>query len=213
MSKTKKKSNNTIKKDNKISSVIEVKEKDNKIIYIFIIIIAILLSLLAYFIFFKECNSECKLDCTKCDNPVVEIQVDPKYQLINYSGFRFKMPLDWDFIDDNNDYTISNKENNIFISFEKIDEDFELFTSNEYQINYLEKVQTSDNIKIDQSKKEDNYYMLEGKYNDYNYLIIAIGNDKKTVLVKTQFIDKLTYDDKKNDIIDFVLTSITKSEE
>ena len=209
MSKKTKKSNNTIKKDEKISSVIEVKEKDNKLIYIFILIIAILLSLLVYFMFFKEC----KIDCSKCNNPVVEIEVDPKYQLINYFGYNFKMPLDWDFVDDNTDYTISDTDNTIFISFEKIDEDFEIFTSNEYQINYLEKIQTSDNIKIDQSKKIDNYYLFEGKYNDYNYLMIAIGNEKKTVIVKTQFIDKLTYDNKKNYVMKFVLSSIKKSDE
>ena len=37
-------------------------------------------------------------------------------------------------------------------------------------------------------------------------------NDLDDIIKKEEF-DKITYDDKKNDIIDFVLTSITKSEE
>lgn len=209
MSSKNNKSKKTITKDEKISSVIEVKEKDNKMTYILLIIIAILVSLLVYFLFIKEC----KTDCEECTNSVIEIEVEPKYQLINYSGFRFKMPLNWDFVSENNEYKLSNTEGNLFISFEELLEDFEVFKSNEYQINYLEKIQTSDNIKIDNSKNLDNYYLLEGKYNDYNYLIIAIGNSKKTILVKTQFIDKVTYDKEKDSIIDFVLTSLKKDEE
>ena len=58
----------------------------------------------------------------------------------------------------------------------------------------------------------DNYYLYEGSYNNYNYMIVAIGNDKKTVLVKAQFIDKVTFDKLKNDVIDFSLTGITKSD-
>ena len=209
-SKKKKNPKNEIINDKKISSVIEVKEKDNKIVYVLILLIAILLGLLIFFAIFNK--KECE-ECKKCDDSPIEIEVEPKYQLINFAGFRFKMPLNWDFVSDNSTYTISDNESKIFISFEEIKEDYEIFSSTDYQLNFLEKIQTSDNIKIDKSEKLDKYYLYEGKYNDYNYLIIAVGNDKKTVLVKTQFIDKLSFDNEKNNIIEFVLTSIKKSEE
>ena len=92
-----------IKKDEKISSVIEVKEKDNKLLYILVIVILILLSLLIYFIFFNKKEDKCD-SC--CSAPVIEIETDPKYQLINYEGFRFKMPLDWDFVSNDSIYSI-----------------------------------------------------------------------------------------------------------
>ena len=207
---TKKKENKvTVKKDQKISSVIEVKEKDNKLVYVLFIVVAILLSLLIYFIFFKDCKKK----SDDCKTPTIEIEVEPKYQLVNYSGFKFKMPLNWDFADDNNDYTIADNNETIFITFDKVDIEYETFTSNEYQDNYLEQLQTSDNIKIDNSKKEDNYTIYEGSFNNYAYLIVAIGNDSKTILVKTQFIDKITYNDHKNDIIEFATSSIEKSVE
>ena len=198
----------SIKKDEKISSVIEIKEKDNKLVYILIIIIAILLSLLIYFAFIKNCKEKNE-DCIK---PAVPVDIKPKYQLINYAGFKFKTPLDWDFVNDSNDYSISNSEETIFISFENLEVDYETFISNEYQINFLEKLQTSDNIKIINTSKENDYYAYEGDFNNYNYLIIALGNDKKTILVKTQFIDKVTYNKSKNDIIEFAISSINKSE-
>lgn len=202
------KNNKTIKKDEKVSSVIEVKEKDSKLSYVLIIIILVLSSLLIYSFFFNNKKEECE---SKCSAPVVEIEVDPKYQLINYEGFRFKMPLNWDFVSDKNEYNIADKEETLFITLGYVDKDYDSFASNEYQSIFLENIQTSDNIKVE-PKKMDNYYLYEGSYNNYNYMIVAIGNDKKTVLVKAQFIDKVTFDKLKNDVIDFSLTGITKSD-
>ena len=207
MNSKKKYNNETIKKDDKISSVIEVKEKDNKIVYILIIIIAILASLLIYYMFFNKCKKE----CVNCKVSPIEIEVEPKYQVFNYFGFKFKMPLEWDFVNEN--INISNEEESIFISFNVLDTEYEIFKSNEYQIRFLEEIQTSDNIKIVNSKNQGDYYIFEGTLNNYDYLIVALGNDKKTVLVKTQFVDKVTYDKMKDRIIEFALSSIEKSEE
>lgn len=209
MSSKNSKNNKVIKKDEKISSVIEIKEKDNKILYILVIIIVLLLSLLLYYMFFKDCKE--KED--SCTVPAVDTKCEPDYQLINYAGFRFKMPLDWDFVDSANNYTISDNNEKIFISFEIEDIEYDSFVSNENQNKFLEKIQTSDNIKIDQSSKNDNYYLYDGTYNNYNYQIIAIGNDKLTILVKTQFIDKVTYDNLKNNVLEFAISGIKKSED
>ena len=204
---TKKKNNNeTIKKDEKISSVVEIKEKDNKSVYILIIVIAVLASFLVYYMFFNKCSKS----CDNCSNTPNENEEDPKYQWFNYSGFKFKMPLDWGFVNEN--INISNKEESIFISFSVIDEEYEIFTSNEYQTRFLEELQTSDNIRIDNTKKQEEYIVYEGVLNNYDYLIVALGNDTKTILVKTQFIDKVTFNKMKKTIIEFAKSSIEKSE-
>ena len=104
-------------------------------------------------------------------------------------------------------------EETIFITFDYLEEDYEIFKSNEYQINYLEKVQTSDNIKIDSSKEIENYFIYEGSYNNYKYLIVAFGNENRTIFVKTQFIDKVTFDNLKDKVIEFAISSLEKSEE
>ena len=180
-----------------------IEEKNSKIVYILFIIIALLSSLLLYFIFFNKNNIECE----KCSNIIEE---EPKYQLINYSNFIFEMPIEWNFVED---YNISNSNKSIFINIKSLDEDYNEFISNEYQISFLEEIQTSDDIKISNLKKEDNYYLYEGFYNDYRYLIIAIGNDDKTILIKTQFIDEVTYRKEKAKVFDFSLSGIKKSED
>lgn len=179
-----------------------IEEKNSKIVYILFIIIVILSGLLLYFIFFNKNNIECE----KCS----EVIEEPKYQLINYSNFVFEMPVEWNFVED---YNISNSNKSIFINIKSLDEDYNSFIENEYQISFLEELQTSDNIKISSSKKEDNYYIYEGFYNDYRYLIIAIGNDTKTLLIKTQFIDEVSYRKEKKNVLDFSLSSIKKSED
>lgn len=206
-SKKNNKPKNVVKKDEKISSVIEVKEKDNKIVYVLILVVAILASFLVYFAFFNKCSDNCE----KCENSTIEIEVEPNYQLVNYVGFKFKMPLDWDFVGDLS-YTISDKDESIFISFDSINYDFESFTSDEIQKNFLESLQTSDNIKIDKSTKQDDYYLYEGTFNNYNFLIIAIGDSKKIVLVKTQFVDKVAYEKLKDNVIEFAKSGIQKAE-
>ena len=176
-------------------------EKNNKLVYILFIIIIILVGLLLYFIFI---NKE-KKECDKCNAPIEE---EPKYQLINYANFTFKMPLDWKFINDDSDSGITDTDNSIFISFEVIDESYNMFIQEEYQIDFLENLQTSDNIKIDQIKEYNNCFLYEGTYNNYDYLVVAKGNEKKTILIKTIFSNKSSYDKQRNKIIDFSLSDI-----
>ena len=176
-------------------------EKGNKTIYILFIIIAILISLLLYFIFLNKDKRE----CDKCNVPI-ENQDKYLYQLINYSNFSFKMPIDWKFVDDSDEYGITNTDNSIFISFEVIDTSFSTFASDDFQISYLENIQTNNNIKINQLKKFENYYLYEGTFNDYDYLIIGKGNEKRTILIKTTFLDKVSYNKHKDNVIAFALS-------
>lgn len=187
-----------------------MKDSSKKIFIGLIMVIIILLAIISYFLFFKKSK-----ECPKCSAVTIkEVEVDPKHQFINYQGFKFKMSLDWDFVISDKDYTISNKEENLVINLTSLDIDYTTFISSTYQKEYLEKVQTSDNIIINKSNKENknnvDYYIMEGTYNSYNYLIIAIGNDKKTVLINSQFLNKVSYDKLKSSVIDFAISPLIK---
>ena len=187
-----------------MSDELKREEKNNKLVYILFIIIMVLIGLLSYFVFINKNKKE----CDKC--MVVEEPPKISYQLINYSNFTFKMPIDWEFINDSEEYEITNKNNNIFISFEVLNEGYNSFISDEVQLSFLENVQTSDNIKIVQLKKYNNCYLYEGTYNNYDYLMIAIGNENKTILIKAQFLDKISFNNQKNKVIDFALSGVNQ---
>ena len=107
------------------------------------------------------------------------------------------------------DYEISNKDENIFISLESIGVSYDEFVSDTYLKQYLEDIQTSGNIKIEKSlnkeKDKKDYYLLEGTNNSYIYVITVIGNDEKVILIKTQYIDNVSYEKLKDVVVDFLL--------
>ena len=144
----KNKTNNNIKKDEIISSVVEMKPKDNRIVYCLCLVIIILISLLIYFIFINTSKTKCE-----CDPIEKEVEVLPKHQLINFQGFKFQMPLDWSFVGKENSYEISNTDENLFIVLDSLDEDYEVFKTDTYQKLFLEKIQTSSNTKIEHTNK------------------------------------------------------------
>lgn len=187
-----------------------MKSSIKKMFGLLILVIILLLSILCYFIFFNN-----KKECPKCSAVTVkEVEVPSKHQFINYRGFKFKMSLDWDFVISDNDYTISNKEENLVLNLTTENVDYTTFTSSLYQKEYLEEIQTSDNMMISSSNKEQrndvDYYIMEGTYNNYNYVIIAIGDDRKTILINTQFINKVSYDKLKSSVIDFAISPLIK---
>jgi hypothetical protein len=196
-------------KDVLVSSIIEKKEKNKPIIYILSIITIVLIIILLYTIFTKN-NCDEELQCSSVTNK--EIEVEPKYQLINYNGFRFKMPLNWDFINNDNKYEIADKDDKLYIFFNIENVDFNLFISNEYQRQFLELIQTSGDIKINLNKvkeeSEKKYYLYEGAYKDYDDLIVAVGNKEKTILINAKFIDKISYNELKEEVINFAFTAI-----
>lgn len=193
-----------------VSSVIEKNKNNNLLIISLLLTIIILLGLLCYYMFFKKDNKEA--ECSSVSVKQVEVEVEPKYQYINYQGFKFKMPLDWDFVSNDNSYEISNDEETLFMSLESINVSYNEFIASSYQKAFLEELQTSGNIKIEKSSNMDkdkkDYYLMEGTNNNYNYMITVIGNDEKVVLIKTQFVDKLSFDKMKDSIIDFSISAL-----
>ena len=143
---------------------------------------------------------------------IKEVEVEPRHQFINFQGFKFRMPLDWDFVSNDNSYELSNKDETLFISLDSIDVSYDEFVSEVYQKTFLEELQTSDNIKIEKSSPKDKdkkeFYLMEGTNNSYNYMITVIGNDNKVVLIKTQFINNVAFDKLKDLVIDFTISAL-----
>ena len=192
----------------KIKKELNLNESDNKrkkfLVIPFILIIVLLLILIIILLINRKDNN------LKCDAPIekeIIKEKEPTYQLINYQGFKFKMPLDWSFVGHNNNYEISNDDESLYITLDYIEEDYSIFITDEYQKRFLENIQTSSNTRIELSKYNDKYYYYEGLNNEYNYLIIAIGNNEKVILIKAQFINKLSFDKLKQGVIDFSISN------
>ena len=173
------------------------------------IIIILIILLLCSILLRKE--KECI--CIK-EDPEVEIKYiekEPTVQYINYLGYRFSIPLDWDFEGDGQEYKFINKEENIYISISNIDTiDYETFVSNDYQKVYLEELQTNNDISINRkeeiSKEEIKYYLMEGVNNSYEYMIIVTKKDNGIFLIESQFENNSIYNNKKQEVIDFALS-------
>lgn len=199
------------KKDVIVSSIIEKEKKDNKnlVIYFLLFIILILGSILIYHLYLKEKEKKCPI-CSAVT--IKEIEVEPKHQIINYQGFRFRMPLDWDFVTKDNKYEIINKESNLLIFMDNLEIDYSIFSSEEYQKRFVELYQTSTNVKIEKSNlRNDNglsYYLFEGTMDSYDYIGIAVGNENKVILINAQFADKVSYDKLYQSVIDFALSIV-----
>lgn len=185
---------------------------DNKklIIKLLSSIIVILIIVLLCVIFLDE-EKECI--CVEQD-PNVEIKYiekEPTIQYINYLGYRFSMPLDWNFEGDDQDYKFINGEETIYVSISNIDTvDYETFVSDDYQKIYLEELQTNYDISInrkeEKTQNEKNYYLMEGVNNSYEYMIIVTKNDNGIFLIETQFENNSIYNNKKQEVIDFALS-------
>ena len=146
------------------------------------------------------------------NNKKVNLKDDNKedkieYQFINFDNFEFRMNKDWKLI---NNKEIENDKETMHISLSTLDVPFDLFVSEEYQKEYLETYQTENNVTINKSQKDINedkeYFYMDGFNNGYNYYVIVVGNDKKVVLITSEFIDKVTYTNLKQDLIDFALS-------
>lgn len=193
--------NKTKKEDVIVSSVIEKEKKDHKnlVIILLVLVILVLLLVLSYFVFFKEEKASGK--CS--DVEIKEVEVEPKYQYINYQGFKLKMPLEWDFVSLDNVYEISDSDSKIHIELDYLEEDYNKFIEKDYQKTYLEELQTSDDITINSSEEKDNYYIFEGTKDSYDYILVAVGNENKTILVNAIFQDKVSYNNYSKDVIKF----------
>lgn len=188
----------------------KIDKKNNIIISLLVIIIIILCFVIVFVAFNKKCSN-----VVKC-NSSVPLDKNIQYQFINYGGYRFTMPLDWYFIGEENKYEISNKKETIYMTLSTIEDiSYDEFIIETYQKEFLEAYQTENNLTINKSYESENNnikcYVYEGILNNYNYLVIAIGDEDKVILSATQFIDKLTYTNMRQNIIDFATSGVKNS--
>jgi hypothetical protein len=189
-----------------------IENNNKRLIYVLCVFIVVLLGTSIYGLFIKKCE-----ECPMCSAvSIKEVEVPPTYQIANYQGAAFKMPLDWNFVNQKDKYAITNKDENIFINIETLAVTYTEFTSEQYQKTYMEELQTTNNIKINKSsnikEEEKNYYLMEGTYNSYDYMIVAVANNEETVLVKVQFYDNVSYDKLKDDVLNFAISPLSKHE-
>ena len=178
-------------------------------IVILSIISICLAAALIYFIFFKK--EDCPV-CEECKEPEIQIiEKEPTFQYINFHGYRFSIPLDWNFEGDTEEYRFTNQDENIYVLISDLSTvSYSTFISDSYQKVYVDTLQTSYDISITTSEKKEkdniSYYIMEGSYNSYNYIIIATENDNGIFLTEAQFEDNSVFTTKKEEVIDFALS-------
>ena len=204
------------KEEKKVSNEslpIEKNKKSKKgliAIIVLILIIILLATFLVYLLVFKE-EKKCEV-CEKCPEPEVEIiEKEPTYQYINFDGYRFKIPLDWNFEGNSSDYRFINEEENVYTLISNVDTvSYSTFVSEEYQKIYQETLQTSYSISINNSEEKTldgkYYYLMEGIYESYKYIIIVTENSNGIFLTEAQFENNSVYTNKKQEVIDFALS-------
>lgn len=191
-------------------------EQNKKIKFMAILSLSMIILgiILGYFLFYKE-EIKCKVcnECEKCAEPTIEyIEKEPTTQLINFKGYRFLMPIDWNFEGNTDDYKFINEEENLYASIAKLDNiEYETFITKDYQNTYLEKLQTAYNIEIikkyEEEKDEIKYYVLEGTFESYQYMIVVTKNDTGIFMTEAQFKNNSVLTAKKQEVIDFTLSS------
>ena len=198
-----KKINNLKEKEILESSVIE-KKRNNKVgLYILLSFIGLFCAVVCFVVLI---NKKEKLENSTNDKVI-------QYQLISYDNYNFKMNNDWTLF---NGSEIKNNKETMHISLSTLDVPFEEFTSSEYQKEFLESYQTDNNLIINKTDKEivedKEYFYMDGFSNSYNYYVVVIGDENKVVLISSEFIDKITYTDLKQDLIDFALSKNIRNE-
>lgn len=216
LSKDEGKTSETLKKDDVIidnsnNDNLNRNKKTNIIlIFVLLFIIVVLAIFLCYFLFVKK-DKECEV-CLKCPEQEVKvIEKNPTVQYINFDGYRFSIPLDWNFEGDTSDYKFTNKNESIYVLISNLDTiSYSTFVSSEYQKVYLERLQSDYDIFITNSnekvKDKDKYYLMEGTYESYAYIIVVTENNNGIFLTEAQFKNNSVYNSKKREVIDFALS-------
>ena len=207
------------KKNKKIINSIEKEDFlglkiNNKKTLIFIIIIIILLLVLSfvlnvYLLFFRE--NKVVDNCPKCEEQK-EVIVKEKY--INYNGYNFMIPEEWNFVSSDNSYKLSNKNNNLEIELLSDETNYEDFKNEEVLKPYLQDLQVEMNISKVNSKEitenEKTYYFIEGKKDSYLYNRVILPCDSGMIMIDVLYENQKSYNNLKNDVINFA-TSYVKN--
>lgn len=186
--------------------------KNNKGFIILTLIIFLFAFLTIYLGYELHSSKEVECICEE-KTKVVEKIIEPSYQLINYDGNIYKLSLDYSFYSSDNVYNFLNNDKTIYIKLSKItDVSFDTFITSDYQKEYVQNLQMNKNIIIRSSglktENDISYYILEGEYDSYSYMIIATKNKEEIILTEVQFESKVALNSKKNELIDFALSYI-----
>lgn len=200
-----------VSEENIVEQVKEEKPiKNNCKIIIFALIIVLILFIISFSLMIYFMNDRSST-IPKCEENIKYVEKEPSFQYINFNGYIFKMPIDWNFINNSSDYLFINKAEDIFVQIEySKDLEFETFISDEYQKEYLELLKSDENIFINnrvlKTKNDINYYSMEGTYDNYNYMIVVVPNVEGIFTIKAEFKDNNAYNNKKSEIIEFALS-------
>jgi len=185
--------------------------KKNKIVIIILLVIILMLALgLFYFLFIKK-EKEC--DKCECTPEIKFVEKKPTIQYINFNGYRFSIPLDWSFEGNTSDYKFINNAENMYVSISSLDTiTYDLFISSDYQKMYIEKLQSESDIfinhKEEKSVEELKYYIMDGTYDSYNYVIIVTENENGVFVINAQFENNSVYTNKKDEVINFAVSYV-----
>ena len=164
-----------------------------------VLVFSIILNI--YELFYK------KVECEVCEEPKEIIVTE---QIINYNGYTFKIPEDWNFTTSSNEYKLSNNKKTLEIELTKDEITYDELLDDETLKNYLQELTIAKNIKItrneEKSEEELKYYYIEGQKESYTYTRIMLIVNDGIINVDTIYEDQNTYNTLKNDVLKFALS-------
>ena len=209
MAKKNKKIISSIEKENFLGLKINNKKT---VIFLFVIIMLLLgLSLVfnVYLLFFR--NNKVIEKCTKCQEQK-EVVVKEKY--INYNGYNFMIPYEWNFVSSDNSYKLSNKDHNLEIELLLDETNYEEFKKEDKLKQYIQDLQVKKNIsKVNHKEMSENdktYYFIEGKKDSYLYNRVILPCDNGMIMIDVLYENQKAYNNLKKDVISFA-TSYVKN--
>ena len=189
-----------------------IKETNQKTLLfpIICVVIVLLLSTIAYLLFFK--TEKCK-ECICPQQEIKYIEKEPTIQYINFQGYRFSIPLDWNFEGNSSEYKFINIEETIYVLVSDLETiDYNTFISEEFRNVYLDTLQTKYDISIKNTREkeqdEKKYYIMEGIRDSYNYNIIITEKESGIFITEVQFESNNVYAEKKQEVINFALSYV-----
>ena len=207
--------------------------KNNKVLIAILVVIILTLGSITFYLTFLKEEKECpkcpeQKECEKCQKCEVceeceecELEFvgsEQVYQYINFKGYHFEMPIDWKFMGDTDEYKFINDDEDIYVLITENDTKYEEFVAENFQKKYVETLQNEHDITINKRYEKVHetegitYYILEGLYESYDYIIVVVEKEDGIFLIESQFKDSFTYSNKKQEVIDFAISKDKNSD-
>ena len=190
--------------ENKLGIDINTKKVVLFVNVVLVVILIFSLILNIYELFIK------KVECEVCEEPQKPTEIIVTEQIINYNGYTFKIPEDWNFTSIDNEYKLSNNLKTIEIELSKEEITYEDLIVDETLKNYLQTLTIDKNIKItrneEKTEEEQKYYYIEGTKDSYTYTRIILITNDGIINVDTLYEDQNTYNNLKNEVLKFALS-------